>query len=306
MLDPLRTQLGDFKSKVETLHLNEAKDRTSLRQEILNLREQTEKVNLEAMNLTRALKGNTKVQGNWGEMILERVLEQSGLRAGIEYETQSGFRNQQNQLLKPDVIVHLPDNKDVVVDSKVSLIAYDGYCSAETDEQREVALKEHVQSVRKHIKDLSSKDYSTLKGLRSLDFVLLFMPIEAAFMVAFQRDEQLFSDIFKHRIVVVTPTTLLATLRTIENIWRYERQNENARVIADKAGLMHDKFCGFVTDMEKLGTQLDLAQRTYEGALGKLSTGKGNLVRQAERLVELGAKTNKTLPKSIVSQPDQE
>jgi DNA recombination protein RmuC len=304
LITPLRDQLGEFKTKVEDIHLHDSKDRNSLREELTNLRLQTQKINEEAINLTKALKGDTKVQGNWGEMVLKRVLEQSGLRQGKEYEVQRGYRNEHNQLFKPDVIIHLPESKDVVIDSKVSLVAYDLYCSTDNEEQQALALKKHVDSVRKHIQELSAKDYSSLKGLRSLDFVLLFMPIEAAFMVAFQYDERLFSDAFKHKIIVVTPTTLLATLRTIENIWRYERQNENARIIADKSGAMHDKLCGFVQDMEKIGVQIDNLHRTYEGAMGKLSTGKGNLIRQANSLVELGAKTRKSLPRTLLSNAD--
>ncbi|MEE9412949.1 MAG: DNA recombination protein RmuC [Methylococcales bacterium] len=306
LLTPLREQLGEFKTKVEDIHLHDSKDRATLREELSSLRQQTQKINEEAINLTKALKGDKKVQGNWGEMVLERVLEQSGLRQGKEYDIQRGYRDEQNRLYKPDVIVRLPENKDVVIDSKVSLLAYDAYSSTENEDQQAVALKQHIDSVRKHIQELSAKDYSSLKGLRSLDFVLLFMPIEAAFMVAFQYDEKLFSDAFEHKIIVVTPTTLLATLRTIENIWRYERQNENARIIADKAGSMHDKLCGFVQDMEKIGLQIDTLHRTYEGAMGKLSTGKGNLIRQANSLVELGAKTRKSLPRTLLTNADDE
>ncbi len=296
---PLRQQLGDFKTRIENIYDNETKDRISLRQEIVSLRRDTEKMNQEALNLTRALKGSKKTQGNWGEMILEKVLEQSGLRKGVEYETQGAFRDHDNRLFKPDVIVRLPENKDVVIDSKVSLLAYEKFCSTEDDHEREAALKAHVQAVREHIKGLSGKDYSDLKGLRSLDFVLLFMPIEAAFMAAFQADEKLFNDAFEHKIVVVTPTTLLATLRTVDNIWRYERQNENARAIADKAGALYDKIRGFVEDFEKLGRQLTTVGQTYDVIMNKLTTGNGNLIRQAGSFVDLGVKVKKEFPKSI-------
>lgn len=299
IVGPLRQQLGDFKTRIETIYDNETKDRITLRQEIVSLRRDTEKMNQEALNLTRALKGSKKAQGNWGEMILETVLEQSGLRKGIEYETQTAFRDADNRLFKPDVIVHLPEAKDVVIDSKVSLLAYEKYCSAEDDREREAALKAHVQAVREHIKGLSGKDYADLKGLRSLDFVLLFMPIEAAFMAAFQADEKLFNDAFEHKIVVVTPTTLLATLRTVDNIWRYERQNENARAIADKAGALYDKIRGFVEDFDKLGKQLATVGQTYDGIMNKLSTGQGNLIRQAGSFVDLGVKVKKEFPKSL-------
>ncbi len=302
IVKPLREQLGEFKQRIETVYDNENKDRISLREEIISLRRDTAQMNQEALNLTRALKGDKKTQGNWGEMILETVLEKSGLRKGIEYETQGAFRDENNALFKPDVIIRLPENKDVIIDSKVSLLAYERHCSTEDDAERIAALKQHTEAVRTHIKSLSNKDYSGLKGLRSLDFVLLFMPIEAAFITAFQADERLFTDAFEHKIIVVTPTTLLATLRTIENIWRYERQNENARAIADKAGIVYDKIRGFVEDLDKLGKQLSTVNTTYDGVMNKLTQGQGNLIRQASSFVDLGVKVKKTIPKSISEQ----
>ena len=302
IVTPLREQLGEFKQRIETVYDNENKDRISLREEIVSLRRDTAQMNQEALNLTRALKGDKKTQGNWGEMILEKVLEKSGLRKGIEYETQGAFRDENNKLFKPDVIVRLPEEKDVIVDSKVSLLAYERYCSTEDDQERITALKQHTEAVREHIKGLSGKDYSGLKGIRTLDFVLLFMPIEAAFIAAFQADERLFTDAFEHKIIVVTPTTLLATLRTIENIWRYERQNENARAIADKAGSVYDKICGFVEDLDKLGKQLSTVHTTYDGVMNKLTHGRGNLINQASSFVELGVKVKKNFPKSITEQ----
>lgn len=299
IVTPLKQQLGDFKTRIEHIYDNESRDRVSLRQEISALRRDTEKMNQEALNLTRALKGSKKTQGNWGEMILEKVLERSGLRKGIEYETQGAFRDADNKLFKPDVIVRLPENKDVVIDSKVSLLAYETYCSSDDEQERHTALKAHIDAVREHIKGLSGKDYSGLKGLRSLDFVLLFMPIEAAFVTAFQADEKLFNDAFEHKIVVVTPTTLLATLRTIDNIWRYERQSENARAIADKAGTLYDKIRGFIEDLEKLGKQLSTVHHTYDGIMNKLTAGQGNLIRQASSFVDLGVKVKKEFPKSV-------
>jgi len=304
LIAPLKQQIGDFKTKVESVYDNETKDRISLREEILSLRRDTAQLNREALNLTKALKGDHKAQGNWGEMILEKVLEQSGLRKGVEYEVQGSFRDADNRLYKPDVIVRLPENKDVIIDSKVSLLAYERYCSAEDDLQAREALKQHIDSVRNHIKGLSGKDYAALKGLRSLDFVLLFMPIESAFMAAFQADEKLFNEAFEHKIVVVTPITLLATLRTIQNIWRYEQQNENARLIAEKAGSLYDKIRGFVEDIEKLGNQLNTVHRTYDGIVNKLSTGHGNLLRQASSFEELGVKVKRKLPKSLMEQVD--
>lgn len=306
VVSPLKQQLGDFKTRLETVYENESKDRVSLREEINALRRDTAKMNQEALNLTRALKGDKKMQGNWGEMILEKVLEQSGLRKGVEYDTQGGFRDADNKLFKPDVIIRLPEEKDVVIDSKVSLLAYERYCSTEDDTEKALAIKAHVDAVRNHIKLLSDKDYASLQGLRSLDFVLLFMPIESAFMAAFQADEKLFNDAFEHKIVVVTPTTLLATLRTIQNIWRYEQQNENARIISDKAGSLYDKIRGFVEDLEKLGNQLNTVNKTYDAVMNKLTTGRGNLIRQASDFEELGVKIKKKLPKSMTQQSDRD
>ena len=299
LITPLREQLGEFKQRIETVYDNENKDRISLREEIISLRRDTAKMNQEALNLTLALKGDRKFQGNWGEMILEKVLERSGLRKGIEYETQGGFRDGDNRLFKPDVIIRLPDNKDVVIDSKVSLSAYERYCSTEDDQERMLAIKQHTGAVREHIRSLSNKDYTSLHGVKSLDFVLLFMPIEAAFVAAFQSDEALFTDAFEHKIIVVTPTTLLATLRTIENIWRYERQNENARIIADKAGAVYDKICGFVEELDKLGKQLSQIHGTYDTVMNRLAHGHGNLIRQAKSFADLGVKVKKSLPNNL-------
>ena len=302
IVNPLKDQLSEFKKRIETIYDNETKDRISLREEIVHLKRDTAKMNQEALNLTRALKGDKKSQGNWGEMILEKVLEQSGLRKGKEYDTQGGYRDDENRLLKPDVIIHLPERKDVIIDSKVSLLDYERYCTMDADQEKSNALKQHINAVRNHIKLLSDKNYADLKGLRSLDFVLMFMPIESAFIAAFQADENLFNDAFSKKIIVVTPTTLLATLRTIENIWRYERQNENARIIADKAGSVYDKIRGFVEDLEKLGKQISTVHHTYEGVMNKLTLGHGNLIHQTNSFVELGVKVKKTLPKSIIEQ----
>ncbi len=302
LISPLKEQIGEFKQRIETVYDNENKDRISLREEIVSLRRDTAKMNQEALNLTLALKGDRKTQGNWGEMILEKVLERSGLRKGIEYDTQGAFRDEDHRLFKPDVIIRLPDNKDVIIDSKVSLSAYERYCATDDDQERLLAIKQHIGAVREHIKSLSNKDYSRLHGIKSLDFVLLFMPIEAAFVAAFQADEALFSDAFEHKIVVVTPTTLLATLRTIENIWRYERQNENARIIAEKAGAVYDKICGFVEELDKLGKQLSVVHGTYDSVMNKLTHGHGNLIRQANSFVDLGVKVKKTFPKNISNQ----
>lgn len=304
ILSPFRQQLDGFKQKVDDIYVNDVRERASLKQELENLRLLNQQINQEAVQLSRALKGDHKVQGNWGELVLERVLEQSGLRKGVEYETQSGFRDQDNRLYKPDVIVRLPEDKDVVIDSKVSLLAYERYCNSEDQESQANALKQHIQAVRQHIASLSDKDYSQLQGLRSLDFVLMFMPIESAFVAAFQGDESLFNYAFERKIVVVTPTTLLATLRTIENIWRFERQNQNAQAIAERAGAVYDKLRGFVEDMEKLGVQLTTVDQSYTAAMNKLCQGRGNLISQASRFVDLGVKVRKPLPKSVMERAE--
>lgn len=304
LLNPFRDQLQDFRKRVEDVYTTETRDRQALRSEIKSLQELNRQITEEAANLTRALKGDKKIQGNWGELILERVLERSGLRKGVEYETQGSYRDEDNQLLRPDVIVHLPDQRNLVIDSKVSLVAYQQWVTTDQEEERAAALKQHVEAVRNHIRTLSEKDYSQLNGLHSPDFVLLFMPIEPAFVAAFQQDENLFAEAFERKIIVVTPTTLLATLRTIENIWRYERQSQNARRIADRAGAVYDKLRVFVEAMEKLGSQLHTAQGTYDNAMNTLTRGRGNLISQANRFVELGVRVKKELPKSIVDQAE--
>nr|WP_257900475.1 DNA recombination protein RmuC [Marinobacter sp. F4206] len=304
LLNPFRDQLQDFRKRVEDVYTTETRDRQALRSEIKSLQDLNRQITEEASNLTRALKGDKKIQGNWGELILERVLEKSGLRKGVEYETQGSYRDADNQLLRPDVVVHLPDSRNLIVDSKVSLLAYQQWVTEEDEVARENALKEHVEAVRNHIRTLSEKDYSQLNGLHSPDFVLLFMPIEPAFVAAFQQDENLFAEAFERKIIVVTPTTLLATLRTIENIWRYERQSQNARRIAERAGAVYDKLRVFVEAMERLGGQLHTAQGTYDSAMNTLTRGRGNLISQANRFVELGVRVKKELPKGIMDQAE--
>ncbi|WP_228706273.1 DNA recombination protein RmuC [Marinobacter sp. LV10R520-4] len=304
LLKPFRDQLSDFRQRVETVHTTETRDRQALRSEIKSLQELNRQITEEASNLTRALKGDKKIQGNWGELILERVLERSGLRKGIEYETQGSYRDSDNQLLRPDVVVHLPDSRNLVVDSKVSLVAYQQWVISDEGSARDAALKQHMDAVRNHICSLSDKDYSQLNGLRSPDFVLLFMPIEPAFVAAFQHDDSLFSEAFERKIIVVTPTTLLATLRTIENIWRYERQSQNARLIAERASAVYDKLRVFVEAMERLGGQLHTAQGSYDSAMNTLTRGRGNLISQANRFVELGVRVKKELPKAVTEQAE--
>lgn len=304
LLNPFREQLSDFRKRVEDVYTTETRDRQALRSEIDSLQKLNRQITEEASNLTRALKGDKKIQGNWGELILERVLEKSGLRKGVEYDTQGSYRDGDGQLLRPDVVVHLPDSRNLIVDSKVSLLAYQQWVTAEEESERQEALKAHVEAVRQHIRSLSDKDYSQLHGLHSPDFVLLFMPIEPAFVAAFQQDENLFSEAFERKIIVVTPTTLLATLRTIENIWRYERQSQNARLIADRASAVYDKLRVFVESMEKLGSQLQTVHGTYDSAMNTLTRGKGNLISQANRFVELGVRVKKELPKAVRDQAD--
>jgi DNA recombination protein RmuC len=304
LLNPFRDQLQDFRKRVEDVYTSETRDRQALRSEIKSLQELNKQITEEASNLTRALKGDKKIQGNWGEVILERVLERSGLRKGIEYDTQGSYRDDNNNLLRPDVVVHLPDSRNLVVDSKVSLIAYQQFATEEDDTARAEALKQHIEAVRSHIRGLSEKDYSQLHGLHSPDFVFLFMPIEPAFVAAFQQDENLFAEAFERKIIVVTPSTLLATLRTVENIWRYERQSQNARLIADRASAVYDKLRVFVEAMEKLGGQLHTAQGTYDNAMNTLTRGRGNLISQANRFVELGVRVKKELPKGILDQAE--
>lgn len=306
VLSPFQEQLHSFKRRIDDIYHQEAKERVSLKQEISHLRDLNHQINKEAANLTNALKGDKKIQGNWGEMVLERVLEQSGLRKGHEYETQGGFRGRDNQLLKPDVIVHLPEGKDIIIDSKVSLIAWERYVNSDKESEKREHFRDHLDAIKEHVTGLGQKDYTDLKGIRTLDFILMFMPIEAAFAGAFQKDDQLFALAFANKIIIVSPTTLLATLRSIENIWRYEHQHRNSQEIARRAGAIYDKLCNFVEDMEKLGKQIETLNSTYDGAMTKLTTGRGNLVAQANRFAELGVKAKKELSKSIKEGADLE
>ncbi|WP_457577827.1 DNA recombination protein RmuC [Desulfomarina sp.] len=304
VLDPFNRQLESFKREINEIHLNDTRERTSLKKEILQLRDLNRQINEEAVNLTRALKGDTRVQGTWGELVLERVLEQSGLRKGHEYEIQSGFRDHENKLRKPDVIVRLPEGKEVIIDSKVSLIAWEKYVNSDDDAARAAHLKELIKAIRDHIFLLGSKDYGQLEGINSLDFVLMFMPVEAAFTTAYRHSEQVFNDALTQKIIIVSPTTLLATLRTIENIWQSERQSRNSIEIARKAGLMYDKFRGFTEEMEKIGRQLATCRATYDSAMGKLGRGRGNLISHAEQLKEMGVRVKKEIPDSILEKAD--
>ncbi len=300
VLTPLREQLGEFKKRIEDVYDKETKDRLSLYHEIKNLKTLNEQMSQDAINLTRALKGDSKKRGNWGEVILQRVLEESGLKNGREYETQGSFRDENNRLYYPDVIVHLPDDKDVIIDSKVSLNAYDRYCALEDGAEKDKALQEHIASIRGHVNDLQGKNYDKLLGVNSLDMVLMFVPIEPALMLAFEHDESLFRDAFRNRIYLVSPSTLSMNLQIIHNVWRNEYQNQNAKEIAKRAGDMYDKFVGFVEALEDIGDKLGKAQSSYETAHNRLTDGRGNLVSRAEALKKLGLETSKRIPKELL------
>lgn len=300
ILGPLSERIKDFEKRVEDTYSQESRERFSLIREVKSLQVLNTQISTDAINLTKALKGESKTQGTWGEVILERVLEKSGLEKGREYETQVSMRDEGGRLRQPDVVVHLPEGKDIVIDAKVSLTAYERYASADDEAVRRVALKEHIQSLRRHLKLLGEKDYQQLDGVYTLDFVLLFVPVEGAFALAVQEDGELFADGFEKNIVIVSPSTLLATLRTIQNIWRYEQQNRNAQEIASRAGALYDKFVNFVGDLETIGNRINSTQTAYNDAHNKLVSGKGSLVGRAEGMRELGAKVSKSLPKNLV------
>jgi DNA recombination protein RmuC len=306
LLKPFREQITQFATQSKEQFIHDAKERQSIKDEILRLKTLNERLSQDAINLTQALKGENKTQGNWGEIVLERILEESGLREGHEYETQNTYSDEEGKKFRPDVIVHLPQNKDIIIDSKVSLVAYDAFIRAENDEERAHALKQHLLSIHAHIKGLSGKRYEQLSGVRTLDFVLLFMPIEGAFLLALEQDNTFFKTAYEQNIVVVSPSTLLVTLRTIEHIWRSEYQERNAKAIAESAEALYEKLVAFVEDMEKIGEQIGRTQKSYEGAMNKLSTGKGNLIRRVESMRKLGLKPKKLLPSSLTELDEEE
>ncbi|TOH79636.1 DNA recombination protein RmuC [Vibrio parahaemolyticus] len=299
LLSPLKEQLEGFKKQVNDSFSQDAKERHTLVHELKNLQRLNEQMTREAVNLTQALKGDNKQQGNWGEVVLARVLAESGLREGHEYETQVNLQSEAGKRYQPDVIVHLPQNKQVVVDSKMALVAYERYFNAETDAERDRALSAHLTALRAHIKGLSMKDYHKLKGIQSLDYVLMFIPVEPAFQVAIQADPSLIKDAMEQNIILVSPTTLLVALRTIDNLWRNERQNENAKLIAQRATKLYDKLRLFIDDMEGLGGALDRANQTYQGAMNKLATGRGNVIRQAESFRQLGVEIKRPISSDL-------
>ncbi|MDD2566769.1 MAG: DNA recombination protein RmuC [Sulfurimonadaceae bacterium] len=296
LLQPFREQIANFSLQSKEQFLNETKERHLLRDELQRLKQMNEQLSQDALNLTKALKGENKTQGNWGEIVLERVLEQSGLREGVEYELQKSYKNEDGKTYRPDVIVHLPHERDVIIDAKVSLAAYDRYVAADDANEKQQALKEHLLSVSSHIKGLGTKRYEKLEGVKTLDYVLLFMPIEGAFMLALQEDGSFFKRAYENNILVVSPATLLVTLRTIEHIWRTRRQEESAQEIVKEAEAMYEKLVLFVEDMEAIGGALSKTQNSYESAMKRLSFGRGNVIARAQKLKELGIKPTKELP----------
>jgi DNA recombination protein RmuC len=300
ILKPLSEKIKDFEKKVEDVYVTDSKERASLVQQIKTLHELNQQMSKDATNLTNALKGETKSQGNWGEFILESLLEKSGLVKDREYFLQESITSEGGRRYQPDVIIRLPENKSVIIDSKVSLIAYEKFSSAENEDERLGSIKEHILSIRNHIKNLNGKNYQNLYGINGLDFVLMFLPIEPAFSLALQNDSGLFQEAYDKNIVIVSPTTLLATLRTIASIWRQENQNKNAIEIARQSGALYDKFVSFVDDLQTIGNRIEQTQNAYSDAMKKLSTGRGNLLNSAEKIRKLGAKTSKTLPQSMI------
>lgn len=304
ILTPLQEKIQLFEKKVDDSQKETYGYHAALKEQLQHLKDQNFKITKETENLTKALKGDNKMQGNWGELILERVLEKSGLEKGREYEVQSSFTNEEGNRVQPDVIINLPDGKKMIVDAKVSLTAYEKYCNTEDNVEKNEFLKEHLNSLKRHIEQLSSKNYYDIYHMESPDFVLLFIPIEPAFALALQEDNLLYNKAFEKNIVIVTPATLLATLRTIDSMWTNQKQQENAVEIARQAGALYDKFEGLISDLHRIGKKMDEAKNEYGNAMNKLVEGKGNLVSSVEKLKKMGAKAKKTLPENIVNKAD--
>ena len=306
LLNPLSEKIGVFKKRVEEVYDKEARDRAALVNEIQHLKDLNLQISREAINLTNALKGDSKIQGNWGEMILEKVLEGSGLQKGREFEVQVSLKGKNGQRFQPDVIIRLPDKRDIIIDSKVSLTAYERLHSASSSQERKKAFKEHADSVRRHFQNLSAKKYDELKGLQTLDFVLMFIPIEAAYLVLIEKAHHLFNEAYQQNIIIVSPASLMVSLRVIQDIWRTEQQNRNAREIARKAGGLYEKFVGFVTVLEDVGLSLAKAQEAYQVAHNRLSIGRGNLVRRAQTMRKLGIQVKKELDPALLEKAEGE
>lgn len=304
ILFPLREKIEKFETQVRNTHEERIREHQSLKEQLLMLQTLNKSIGEEAGNLVAALKGQAKTQGNWGEMILEKILERSGLVKGREYHVQSSFVAEDGRRYQPDVIISLPENRCLVIDSKVSLIAYERYCSCTDDSTKDQILKEHLSSVRRHVKDLSSKNYQNLESLKTLDFVLLFVPVEPAFALAVEHDQELFNDAFEKNIVIVSTSTLLATLRTVASVWRLEYQNKNTAEIARQAGDLYDKFAGFIEDMSAVGKKMQDAQSAYENTMKKLYLGRGNLVSKIENLKKLGLRTSKQINPKLIEKTE--
>lgn len=305
ILTPLKENIKAFEKKVEDKYDNELKERTSLIEQIKSLSDLNQQMRTDAQNLTKALKGDSKAQGNWGEFILEKILESSGLRKGEQYETQFTTSNDEGGRMYPDVLIKLPDDKHIVIDSKVSIVAYTNFMEAKSEEEQLICVKAHVASVQNHIKGLSEKNYAHAKGINSPDFVLMFLPSEPSFSFTLQSDPTIYNFAWDRKIVLVSPTTLLATLRTITSVWKQENQTKNAIEIAKQSGALYDKFVGFLEDLDKIDRGLITAKTAYDGAVNKLKTGTGNLVGRVEKLKVLGAKTTKNLPASFNEEDDE-
>lgn len=301
ILLPLQDKIQGFEKKVEQTHKESIDYHAALRQQIVGLSEMNAQMSKETLNLTKALKGDSKMQGNWGELVLERVLEKSGLEKGREYEVQQSFTNSEGARVFPDVVINLPDGKKMIVDSKVSLVAYEKWINEESEILKIDYLKEHVNSIRRHVEQLGNKNYHDLYQIESPDFVLLFIPIEPAFAIALNEDSALYNKAFDRNIVIVTPSTLLATLRTIDSMWANQKQQENAFEIARQAGALYDKFEGFVGDLVRIGNKIKDTKNEYDSAMNKLVDGKGNLISSVEKLKKMGAKAKKSLPENIIA-----
>ncbi|PVY42435.1 DNA recombination protein RmuC [Pontibacter virosus] len=302
ILSPLKERIREFEAKVDQTYEKTLKDSISLKEQITQLSALNQQMSQNALNLTKALKGESKTQGNWGEYLLESLLEKSGLRKGVHYEREEVRQNEEHKVYRPDVIIRLPDSKHLVIDSKLSLVAYEAYCSCEDEAQLESYLRSHITSIRTHYTDLGRKKYHRLSGINSPDFVLMYIPIEPAFNLALQHDQNIFTDAFDKNIVLVTTSTLLATLRTVAGVWRQEDQKRNVLRIAEESGKLYDKFVGFVEDLKTVGRHLEQSQSAYNGAMNKLTDGKGNLIRKVEILRELGAKTSKHLDEHLLQE----
>ncbi|MDQ6967163.1 MAG: DNA recombination protein RmuC [Mariprofundaceae bacterium] len=300
VLKPMRTQLGDFRKRVDEIHTDDSKERASFREHLVQLKDLNQQMSADALNLTQALKGESKVQGNWGEMILERILESSGLREGHEFAREQSFAGEDGKRLRPDVVVYMPGDKQVIIDSKVSLTDYERAVSASDDTERAIALSAHLRSMKTHIQELSSKRYEHLPNVHSPDYVLMFMPIEGAYLMAIEADSSIFEAAFEQRVAVVTPSTLYATLKLIERLWRYERQSENVVKLIDRASKLHDKMVDFIKAFEEIGSRLGQAQDAYGTALDRIKSGRGNVINQIATLGVLAGKTKKELPKHLV------